>query len=347
MPVPADRYPAAYGAAVHVVVVGAGISGLTCALRLREAGHRVEVVAAEPPERTTSTVAAALWYPYRAFPREAVTRWSAVTYGVLADLLDVPAAGVRMRTGRELLREVAPEPWWRDAVPALARVPAEELPPGFRDGYLLDVPVVDMSLHLPWLIAQLASAGVVVRTASLQDLQSASPGADVVVDCAGLGAAVLADDAALTPVRGQVVVVEQIGLTQWLLVQAEDAVDLTYVVPRERTIVLGGTAQAGATSLEPDPATAEAVRERCAALVPALRDARVVEHKVGLRPVRPAVRLEAGRLRDGRPVVHDYGHGGAGVTLSYGCAADVVALVQDLGAPDPPTAAGAGGFAPS
>jgi D-amino-acid oxidase len=55
--------------------------------------------------------------------------------------------------------------------------------------------------------------------------------------------------------------------------------------------------------------------------VPELRDARVLRHKVGLRPARPAVRLE----RDG-DVVHCYGHGGAGVTLSWGCAEDVAAL---------------------
>jgi D-amino-acid oxidase len=86
----------------------------------------------------------------------------------------------------------------------------------------------------------------------------------------------------------------------------------------------------GVEDLAPDPATAAAVLERCATLVPALRAARVLEHRVGLRPTRPAVRLEAGLLDDGRPVVHDYGHGGAGVTLSHGCAAEVVELVSRL-----------------
>jgi D-amino-acid oxidase len=195
-------------------------------------------------------------------------------------------------------------------------------------------------VHLPWLVARLAALDVTVRVQALTDLAGASPDADVVVDCAGLGAAALADDADLTPVRGQVVVVEQVGVEQWLLAQ-DDAAALTYVVPREHTVVLGGTADVGATSTEPDPQTARDVVERCAVLVPALRRARVLEHKVGLRPVRPAVRLEAGVLPDRRTVVHDYGHGGAGVTLSYGCADDVVRLVD--GAPDPSAAAPAGG----
>ena len=312
-----------------MVVVGAGVSGLTAALRLLEAGHDVRLVAAAAPDRTTSSVAAALWYPYRALPREAVTRWSAVTYEVLAGLVGTPAAGVRMRTGRELFREPQPGPWWRDAVPALDRVPAADLPEGFADGYLLQVPVVDVSIHLPWLVALLGDRGVRLEQQDLGALEQADPWGEVVVDCTGLGAAALTGDDALVPVRGQVVLVGQVGVEQWLLAQS-DPEALTYVVPRERTVVLGGTAHVGATDLEPDAATAAAVVERCAALVPALRGAPVLAHRVGLRPTRSSVRLEAGVLSDGRPVVHDYGHGGAGVTLSYGCAAEVVRLVDAL-----------------
>jgi D-amino-acid oxidase len=205
-------------------------------------------------------------------------------------------------------------------------VPPAELPPGYADGYRLTVPVVDTSVHLPWLVEELAARGVAVDVRRLAALDDADADADVVVDCAGLGAEQLAGDAGLVPVRGQVVLVQQVGVQEWLLDQT-DPEQLTYVVPRERTVVLGGTAQVGRRDLAPDPATAEAVLERCRRLVPALASARVLEHRVGLRPTRPAVRLEAAVLPSGRPVVHDYGHGGAGVTLAWGCAEDVVALV--------------------
>lgn len=311
---------------MNVAVVGAGISGLTCALRLAQAGHRVEVVSAAPPLRTTSAVAAALWYPYRALPQQAVTRWAARSFTVLAELARDVATGVAMRRGRELLPEPSPEPWWRDAVPTLDRVPERELPPGFSDGFVLTGPVVDMAVHLPWLAAQLQQLGVRFRTQTLTTLDEAAPHADVLVDCAGLGARELAKDASLQPVRGQVVVVEQVGVTEWLLAQS-DPVALTYIVPRGQTVILGGVAEDGSERLDPDPATAQAVLERCSALLPVLAGARIVEHKVGLRPARPSVRLEAGRLDSGQPVVHDYGHGGAGVTLAYGCAPEVVELV--------------------
>jgi D-amino-acid oxidase len=315
---------------VRITVVGAGVSGLTCALRLSEAGHVVRVVAALPPLATTSAVAAALWYPYRALPQDAVTRWAAVTFRVLSGLAAEPAAGVRMRAGRELFRAPVADPWWRAAVPDLDRVDAADLPAGYADGYRLVVPVVDPSVHLPWLLDRLDQRGVdVVTGRRLRRLDDADDAADAVVNCSGLGAEELADDPTLVPVRGQVVVVAQVGVHEWVLDES-DPRDLTYVVPRERTVVLGGTADVAVRGRQPDTATARALVERCAALVPAVTAAPVLEHVVGLRPTRPAVRVEAGVLPSGRPVVHDYGHGGAGVTLSYGCAEDVVALVGGL-----------------
>ena len=103
-------------------------------------------------------------------------------------------------------------------------------------------------------------------------------------------------------------------------------------MPREHDIVVGGTAEDDAWDLRPDPEVARAVLDRAVALVPALRKAQVLGHRVGLRPARPAVRLESVPHADGEPggVVHCYGHGGAGVTLSWGCADDVLAAVEQL-----------------
>src|SRR4051812_26936182 len=105
----------------RVIVVGAGVVGLSCAVRLLEAGHRVDVVARDLPLETTSAVAAALWYPYRALPQDRVTAWSATSYSVFEELADDERTGVRMLTGTEVLRTPQPDPWWRPAVPSLDR----------------------------------------------------------------------------------------------------------------------------------------------------------------------------------------------------------------------------------
>ena len=298
----------------RVIVVGAGVVGLTCAVRLLEAGHRVDIVARDLPLETTSAVAAALWYPYRALPQDRVTAWGRTSYDVFATLADDERTGVRMLTGTEVLREHQPDPWWRGAVPSLDRETA--LPPGYSDGWTFVSPVVDMPVFLRWLVTRVEELGGTVTRMNLSALPADG---SLVVNATGLGARHFGADPSVHPVRGQVVVVEQVGLDRWTL----DRSGLTYVVPRTHEVVLGGTEVEGEWSRTPDPAVAEQVLHRATALVPALEGARVLRHKVGLRPARPGVRLE--RVGD---VIHCYGHGGAGMTLSWGSADEVAGLAD-------------------
>jgi D-amino-acid oxidase len=308
-------------APVRIVVVGGGVVGLTCAHRLVRAGHAVQVWSRDEVEHTTSAVAAALWYPYRALPEEPVTRWSAATYDMLSILSVRPETAVRLVRGRELSRTPLPDPWWAAAVPKLGRVPAAALPPGYADGYDFAAPVVHMPVYLRWLVDELAAAGVRLRHRELTDLDPARRAADVVVNATGLGARTLVGDRELTGRRGQVVRVADPGLTRWTLDEGHPG-GMVYVVPRGTDVICGGTYEASEDA-EPDSGTADAILERCRELVPELADVPVLGHAVGIRPVRTAVRVE----RDG-DVVHCYGHGGAGVTLSWGCADEVVRLVD-------------------
>jgi len=297
-----------------VVVVGAGVTGMTCAVRLAEDGHQVEVLARDLPLETTSVVAAALWYPYLALPQDRVTAWAGESYAALASLADADA-GVRMMPGTEILQEPTEDPWWVTAVPELRRVPP---PPTYADAWSFTSPVIDMPVYLQWLRDRLDELGGTLTRLSMGLLPQTD---DVVVNCAGLGARRLARDENVRPVRGQVVVVSGVDLDQWWL----DATGPTYVVPRERTVVVGGTDEQGDWSRTPSPETATEILQRATRLVPELAGGTVVGHRVGLRPVRPSVRLEA----EGR-VIHCYGHGGAGVTLSWGCANEVSQLVAGL-----------------
>lgn len=305
---------------MRIVVVGAGVIGLTCAHRLVGAGHEVEVWARDAPAATVSAVAAAHWYPYRAFPADAVARWARETVGVLTELAADPATGVALRSGRELSRTPLAGPSWADAVPGVRRLTPAELPTGYADGLRATVPTVRMPDYLPWLVGGLGAAGVPLRTRELADLDDARRRADLVVNATGLGARELVGDPELTPVRGQVVRVRCPAVQEWTLDEGHPD-GLVYVIPRGPDVICGGTAEEGAEDLTPDPATAAAILARCRSVVPELAAAEVLGHAVGLRPVRTAVRLE--RIGD---VVHCYGHGGSGVTVSWGCADDVARL---------------------
>ncbi len=312
----------------RVIVVGAGVVGLSCAVRLLEQGHTVGVLARDLPLETTSAVAGALWYPYRAYPFERVTAWASTTYAELARLAAGDPGGERtgvvMRAGTELLHTTQRSPWWASAVPSVK--PVTEVPPGYAAGWELEVPVAEMPVYLAWLRGRVAALGGTVTRMALPALPDH---AEVVVNASGLGSRLLGGDSSVVPARGQVVLVSQVGLDRWCL----DEAGLTYVIPRRHDIVCGGTDEEGSWSHTPDQASAHAILERARKLVPELARARVLGHRVGLRPARPRVRLEAVDLPGGSRVVHCYGHGGAGVTLSWGCADDVASLVRQASPP--------------
>jgi D-amino-acid oxidase len=272
---------------------------------------------------TTSAVAAAVWFPYRALPVDAVLRWAAASLAVFTALAADEATGVLLREGTVVHRSPEPDLWWAPGIAGLRPATPGELPPGAPAGTRCTLPVVDMGRYLPWLLSAVRDAGAEVVPGRVDRL-AAVPG-DAVVLAAGLRSGGFVGDGSLVPVQGQVVRLANPGLRDWLL--DEDHPDgLAYVVPRGDDVVCGGTAVEGATGTEPDPAVEVAILERARTLVPALRDAAVLSRGVGLRPGRPRVRLDrvdAG----GRPLICCYGHGGAGVTLSWGCAADVVDLV--------------------
>lgn len=312
----------------EALVIGAGVIGLTAAVRLREAGWRVRVRAEQPPERTTSAVAAAMWYPYRVGPEALVAAWGERSYEVFRMLAGDPATGVRMTPGIELLPPDADPrvfPDWAAHIPDFRVARADEVPAG-RVGWSFTVPVADTAAYLRWLAARFAAHGGEVemgRVASLVDVAGEAP---VIVHCTGLGARELVGDAEMRPVRGQIVRVENPGISSfWLDEYHPDG--LLYIIPRGADCVLGGTADEDAEDTTPDPAVAEAIVRRCVASVPALAGARVLEHRVGLRPWRPEIRLEAEPV-GGATIIHNYGHGGAGVTLSWGCAERVVQLAE-------------------
>lgn len=298
-------------------MVGAGVVGLSCAVRLLEAGHRVDVLARDLPLESTSAVAAAFWDPYRALPEDPVTAWGRASYDEFAILAHQSDTGVSFVVGTEVFRSAQPDPWWRSAVPGLDRETV--LPAGYVDGWTFPTPLVEMPIYLRWLSARVSALGGTITRLSLARLPE---GPDLVVNASGLGSRRLAGDASLAPVRGQIVHLEQVGLDRWWF----DGAGPTYVVPRSRDIVVGGTYLEGEWSRTPDPAVAAEILARATALVPQLAGARVLGHKVGLRPGRPSVRLE--RVGD---VIHCYGHGGVGVTLSWGCADAVRDLADDHG----------------
>jgi D-amino-acid oxidase len=306
----------------EAIVVGCGVSGLSCAIRLAEAHFRVKIVARERTPHTTSDLAAAVWYPFRCGSADRGLAWSRRTFRVLRELAREPASGVTFVEGIDLLDAPPGEaPWWKDAVDRFRPAAAGEIPAPHVAGWVFTAPVIAMPLYLAWLENRASSLGIPIESRTVADLAALLLEASLVVNCTGLGARDLVRDPALHPIRGQIVRVAPGHATRFVQAGGTDTA-LAYVIPRSDCTVLGGTQDVDAWDLSVDPKAADAIRARCASLVPELRDADVLSHAVGLRPGRNEVRLETVRLPGG-VLIHDYGHGGGGVTLSWGCAEEV------------------------
>ena len=323
------------------LVIGAGVAGLSTAVCLAEAGRRVVIQAAEPPGRTTSAVAGAIWGPHLVERSDRVTEWCADTLGTLTGLAGRPGTGVRLASGVMAIRAADADPELPSEVAAMGDgirpCAAAGLPDGFVAGWRYTAPVVSMPIYLDYLLGRFRQAGGELRIGAVASLAeaAASTAAPVLVNCAGTGAHDLVPDPAVIPYRGQVVIAGNPGLTEFFIGQPDADHELVYVFPHDGRVVLGGTEVAGDWSAQPDPATARRIVRDCAAVDARLAAAPVIEHRVGFRPARPQVRLEAedAVAADGgtaRLLVHNYGHGGAGVTLSWGCARAVAGLVAGL-----------------
>jgi D-amino-acid oxidase len=307
-----------------VAIVGAGVSGLTCAVVFAERRYRTAIFAKETGQQTTSGAAAALWFPYDAEPANKVIAWALETYNVLVDLSRDSGAGVSVIELRQFSRTAdVSVPDWASSLGARP-LRRDELLPAFASGFALNVPLMDTTIYLDYLAARLLKAGGEINANNrFEKLEDVSREFDFVINCAGVGARELVQDVDLEPHRGQVAIVPKIDNLTCAIVS--DDAPLMYAIPRTNDCVFGGTNEISA-NLEVNSAATLTIVDECTRVLN-METPRVLAERVGLRPFRKSgVRLQRDRLRDGRTAIHNYGHGGSGFTLSWGCAEDVLDL---------------------
>jgi D-amino-acid oxidase len=338
---------------MRIAVVGRGVIGLSCGLTLARDGHTVTILS-RPPERevvTTSMVAAAFWFPYLTTIDPTAGFDEADLAGPTLDhflrVAKIPDAHVTLAEAVEYVGYPAtlPDRWWhRRPEVRFRELSAAEIPtiPDFgplTGGAEFKLPVVYMPGYLVWLADQYRRAGGLEETIEIESFEQIRD-FDVIVNCTGIDSRTLAADPTVTAIRGQVLSVRDVPYPHnrlYFLDQGERfEKEPVYIVPRGKDVVLGGTAEplpaefASLTSAEAhrgsDAVTAR-ILDRCSKLRPEFAAARDFTVKVGLRPYRSPIRIEWDGTPRRTPLVHCYGHGGAGVTLSWGSAAVVSRLI--------------------
>jgi len=354
-----------------VLVIGAGVSGLTSALCLAREGFEVTVVADLFAPQVTSVVAGALWewppavcgHQHDRISLSRSKAWCETSYEIFADLAGNPATGVFFRPVTFYFkRPIEDDGWQREKMAELAGkvrqfkhdptvIPANGINTelGLCDAYTHLTPMVDTDVYMNWLLGEGRRAGcrIVKRklSGSLREQAEAlgrEYGVDAIVNCTGLGARELAGEP-MHPLRGALIRVRNDGGSMPRVTQAHcvshdgssQEPGFIFIVPRgEDMLVLGGLAEPDEWGLDIGLHNYEPIRamhRRCIEFMPALKDAEIDAAepvRVGLRPFRNSgVRLEP---EAGTRIVHNYGHGGSGVTFSWGCALEVVERIEEL-----------------
>lgn len=257
-------------------------------------------------------------------------------------MLEIMASGVRgFYRGSDIIKERRVNPSY-----------------GAVDAYELLAPVIDTDKAMEWLTRLVQSKGAQLVTGTIKkDLLDVEDTlrkrfvADVIVNCTGLCGQVLAGDTTVYPIRGGLIRVINDGsdfpkVEAALTITADavhDSNEIVFLVPRNDSILLiGGIAEPHEweLNLTLDSPIIRRMRERCEAFLPSLKSARVdVDYPLaqGLRPFRGNnVRVERELRKASSCIVHSYGQGGAGWSLSFGCAQDVTMLVEETLAGIPP-----------
>ncbi|NIS09597.1 MAG: FAD-binding oxidoreductase [Candidatus Dadabacteria bacterium] len=258
-------------------------------------------------------------------------KWGEVSYREYTRLSKDDKTGVTFKKLFKLFEKEVSKPYWTKLVRSFEEVRKSDLPNGYNYGFTVEVPQIEAPIYLKYLYDRfIESGGKVTKLENeLTSLEELYPENKIIVNCTGLGSLNLCEDSEMFPIRGQLVKTTNPGVDK--IYNDEDGpLAITYIVPRSSDCVLGGTAQENNWDLDIDPEISDTIISNSIKLVPELKDARILEHKAGLRPGRTEVRLEAEKVSDNCTVIHNYGHGGAGFTLSWGCAEEVLEILKSI-----------------
>ena len=326
----------------RIVVIGAGIIGLPTAVLLTDILCKPEVtlITEDFSPYTTSDISAAIIWPAddsnigSADARR--LEWTRVTFKYLYDCFTSPLAGklnISLNATYEVFEGDREDPWWKDHVLGFRHVSKDEMKllhyPDDTKCWSYSTLIMPCDKYLSWQLEQFKTKGGRVVQRRVKSLQEIDGQYDIIVNCTGLGSKELANDNQMYPVRGQGIIVKAPWIKHAFIFE-EGNNTITYVLPRADDVLLGGTEDIGDWSEQVDPLIGKGIMERCCKYFPGLSTAPVIKEIVGLRPGRKTVRLEVDdTITRHSIVIHNYGHGGQGVTFFRGCALDAVKLVED------------------
>jgi D-amino-acid oxidase len=310
-----------------IAIIGAGISSLSCACTLANKDHQIEIFAKAFSPEITSNKAAAFWFPYHIRNDKRGIEWGNTSYTFYEKISADKSSGISMKKLIKVLRKnvVEEESEWIDFMPEDSYKIMDEslLNKNYAKGYEVIVPLIETQIFLPFLQNYLLEKNIRFARREIKSFDELSNDYDIVINCSALGARELCNDSNIIAVRGQVALLSPIHDFPIFL---DNEMPL-YIVPRKDAVIIGGTYEKGIEDETTENKTIEKLLENAYDVFPSLRNQKVIGSWAGLRPYRNEIRVE---IEPETNVIHNYGHGGSGFTLAFGCAKTVSDLVDTI-----------------
>lgn len=339
-----------------IAIVGAGVIGLTTACEL-SSDFEITVLGDLIGRETDSWKATAIWHVYLVPETEEVLKWAQQTLEKLyAISLEEKNAGVGLVKGLELFRKgFAERPTWAN-IPRTFRMLSQDEINEFNNisslgflreeeirmlvekpvlwGYEIEAPVADMLIYLEWLKSKAIESGVKIHRQHVESLESLFSGFDIVINCTGFRAREIANDKNFKSFRGQYFVLRSNSDAPVDYIGDDDHPGgMAYFIPRFGEVMIGGCAEEGLETLDITLDWEDTIN-RAGLYAPWVRERKIEDQArdavVGLRPFREGgIRLERDINCNKGLLLHNYGHGGSGFSLSWGCAKKIKELIEE------------------
>jgi len=331
---------------IKVCVIGAGVIGVSSAFQIQQKFPQIQVdlIAEKFSPKNTSDVAAGYWRPPNVSQnlQGKYLQWALKTkenaLKVLKNDTEAQSKGLSLCHGYHVSEKYVEKPYWKDSSLNFQMLDAKHLklfPDFIKSGFSYTTISTEGSKFIPYYMNLFKQKGGKIIQKFVSSIDELYNDYDVIINCTGVGARTVANDEEVFPIRGYVLRVKAPWIKEYIYSLDPNSLGQTmYIYPNQDWIVLGGFKQHNSYSTKFIAEEREAILEYTSKFYPSIKNAEVISEHVGFRPGRSEVRLEMVKFKDSdrkvKAVIHNYGHGGSGLTLYWGCSLDVLNLFEEF-----------------